>query len=221
MRADLHLHSTHSPDSSLDPRALARVAKARGLEAVALTDHNAVSGHGAMAGACKDEGLLFIPGIEVTTREGHVLAYGVKTAPKEGLRAIETIEEIHGLGGIASAAHPERVYTGLSTAVVRAAKFDAVEAFNSQSAAHHNAQARKVAEELHLPITGGSDAHSASRVSLGYLAMELHPESIDEAIDQILKGKNRADGERPRFGSVLARSIDTAARWVLRGGKRT
>ena len=221
MRADLHIHSRHSPDSTLEPREIARLGKARGLEALALTDHNSVAGHAAMADACKAEGLLFIPGIEVTTLDGHVLAYGVKGAPKEGRRAAETIEDIHALGGIASAAHPERVYTGLSTAVVRSAKFDAVEAFNSQSAAHHNAQARKVAEELHLPITGGSDAHAANRVSLVYLAMELHPESIDDAIDQILKGKNKADGERPRFGSVLARSIDTAARWVLRGGRRT
>jgi predicted metal-dependent phosphoesterase TrpH len=221
MRADLHLHSRHSPDSSLEPAQIAKLAKARGLQALALTDHNTVSGHGAMADACKAEGLLFLPGIEVTTREGHVLAYGVKTAPKEGKSAVETIEEIHALGGIASAAHPERVYTGLSTAVVRSARFDAVEAFNSQSAAHHNAQARRVAEELHLPVTGGSDAHAPSRVSMGYLAMELSSESMDAAIDQILKGKNRADGERPRFGAVLGRSIDTAARWVLRGGKRT
>jgi predicted metal-dependent phosphoesterase TrpH len=188
---------------------------------VALTDHNTVAGHRQMADACKAEGLLFIPGIEVTTLEGHVLAYGVSAAPREGRTAVETIEEVHGLGGIASAAHPERVYTGLSTAVVRAARFDAVETFNSQSAAHHNAQARKVADELRLPVTGGSDAHGPSRVSKGYLAMELAPESADEAIHQILKGKNDAEGERPRFGAVLARSVDTAARWVLRGGRRT
>ena len=112
------------------------------------------------------------------------------------------------------------MYTGLSAAVVRAAKFDAVEAFNSQSAQHHNAQARAVAEELGLPVTGGSDAHAPFRVSLGYLTMDLEPESTDAAIAQILKGKNKADGRHPRFGAVLARSVDTAARWVLRGGRR-
>jgi len=221
MRADLHLHSRHSPDSTLAPAEIAKLAKARGLQAVAITDHNTVAGHGQMADACKTEGLLFLPGIEVTSLDGHVLAYGVKEAPKEGRTAAETIEEIHALGGIASAAHPERVYTGLSTAVVRSARFDAVEAFNSQSAAHHNAQARKVAEELRLPVTGGSDAHRPVRVSMGYLSMELEPESLDAAIDHILKGKNHADGTRPPFGSILARSIDTAARWVMRGGRRT
>lgn len=220
MRADLHLHSRHSPDSVLDPRQIARLASARGLKAVALTDHNTVGGHGAMKDACAEEGLLLIPGIEVTSTDGHILAYGVSQAPKAGRSAAETIEEIHALGGIASAAHPERVYTGLSTAVVRSAKFDAIEAFNSQSAAHHNAQARSVADELRLPVTGGSDAHAPYRVSLGYLAMELEPKTMDDAIAQILKGKNRADGTKPRFSAVLARSIDTAARWVLRGGRR-
>lgn len=221
MRADMHLHSRHSPDSSLEAAEIARLAKARGLEAVALTDHNTVSGHGAMAEACKAEGLLFIPGIEVTSKEGHILAYGVKTAPTSGRLAVETIEEIHALGGIASAAHPERVYTGLHTAVVRAAGFDAVEAFNSQSAAIHNFRARRVAEELRLPVTGGSDAHSPGRVSKGYLSMELHPASTDDAIHQILKGKNEVGGERLSFRSVLARSVDTAAKWVLRGGRST
>lgn len=187
---------------------------------MALTDHNTVEGQGAVAQACAAEGLLFIPGIEVTSSQGHVLAYGVKDAPRQGQSAAETIEAIHALGGIASAAHPERVYTGLSTASVRAAKFDAVEAFNSQSAHHHNAQARQVAKELGLPVTGGSDAHAPFRVSLGYLSMELEPQSTDAAIEQILKGRNTADGRRPRFGAVLARSVDTAARWVLRGGRR-
>jgi predicted metal-dependent phosphoesterase TrpH len=220
MRADLHLHSRHSPDSTLEPREIVRLAKSRDLRAVAITDHNTVAGHGAMADACKTEGLLFIPGIEVTSTEGHILAYGVKSAPRDGRTAVETIEEIHALGGIASAAHPERVYTGLSVAAVRASKFDAVEVFNSQSLGRHNAQARKVAEELRLPVTGGSDAHQPYRVSLGYLAMELEPESMDAAIDQILKGHNRADGQKASMGHVFSRAFGTAGRWLVRGGKR-
>ena len=221
MRADLHTHSRHSPDSPLEPIEIAKLAKARGLQAVALTDHNTVDGHGQMAEACRAEGLLFIPGIEVTSLDGHILAYGVKTAPKQGRSAVETIEEIHALGGIASAAHPERVYTGISTLAIRASRFDAVEVFNSQSAAHHNAQARRVAEELHLPITGGSDAHSRHRVSMGFLAMELESETMDDCLHQILKGKNQADGQRPHFAAVLTRAIAISGRWVLRGGKRT
>ena len=220
MRADLHIHSHRSPDSRMEPGEIARVARAQGLKALALTDHNTVNGHREMAEACKAQGILFVPGIEVTSREGHILAYGVEKAPAAGRSVEETIEEIHALGGIASAAHPERVYTGLSAAAVRAARFDAVEAFNSQSAAHHNLEARRVADELRLPVTGGSDAHAEYRISLGYLNMDLEPESRDAAIDQILKGKNQAGGTRAPFAMVLSRSARTAARWVLRGGRR-
>lgn len=219
VRADLHIHSRYSPDSRLEPREIARVARARGLKLVALTDHNTVDGHHDMAEACRAEGLLFLPGIEVSSTEGHILAYGVDRAPAAGRTAVETIEEVHALGGIASAAHPERVYTGLSVEVVRAARFDAVEAFNSQSAEGHNAQARKVAEDLRLPVTGGSDAHYPDRISKGYLVMELQPEAPDQAVEQILKGKNSAGGTRSGFGHVLKRSVATSYRWVLRGGR--
>lgn len=218
-RGDLHIHSRYSPDSRLEPREIARVARTRGLRVLALTDHNTVEGHGAMREACAAEGILFLPGVEVSSREGHVLAYGVDRAPAAGRTAAETIEEVHALGGIASAAHPERVYTGLKVEVVRAARFDAVEAFNSQSAEGHNVQARKVAEELHLPVTGGSDAHFQDRISQGYLAMELQPEAADQAIDLILKGRNAAGGRRSGFGHVLKRSVATSYRWVLRGGR--
>jgi predicted metal-dependent phosphoesterase TrpH len=218
-RADLHIHSRYSPDSRLEPREIARVARARGLRAIALTDHNSVDGHAAMRDACAAEGVLFIPGIEVTSLEGHILAYGVDKAPAAGRRAVETIEEIHALGGIASAAHPERVYTGISVEVVRAARFDAVEAFNAQSSAGHNVQARKVAEELRLPVTGGSDAHYPDRISQGYLALELEPERPDDAIELVLKGKNAAGGRRSGFGHVLRRAIGTSYHWVLRGGR--
>ncbi|HEX9708852.1 MAG TPA: CehA/McbA family metallohydrolase [Candidatus Thermoplasmatota archaeon] len=218
-RADLHIHSRYSPDSRLDPREIGRLAKARGLTALALTDHNSVDGHGPMRAACLEEGVLFIPGIEVTSAEGHILAYGVGKAPTSGKSAAETIEEVHALGGIASAAHPERVYTGLSVQVVRAARFDAVEAFNAQSAEGHNAQARKVAEELRLPVTGGSDAHFGDRISQGYLRMEAPPERADEAIEIILRGRNAAGGTRSGFGQVLRRSVATSYRWVLRGGR--
>jgi hypothetical protein len=203
----------------MEPREIARLARSRGLKALALTDHNTVDGHGPMGEACAAEGLLFVPGVEISSLEGHVLAYGVDKAPAPGRSAAETIEEVHGLGGIASAAHPERVYTGLSVQVVRAAKFDAVEAFNAQSAAGHNAQARKVAGELGLPVTGGSDAHYGDRISHGYLQMELQPERADQAIDLILTGRNAAAGKRSGFGHVLRRSVATSYRWVLRGGR--
>lgn len=75
-RADLHLHSCLSPCGDLDnsPRAIARTAKARGMDMIALTDHNSALNTPAFAEACRIEGLAALFGMEVTTREElHVL----------------------------------------------------------------------------------------------------------------------------------------------------
>lgn len=77
LACDLHLHSCVSPCGSLDasPIAIARTAKAAGLDFVALTDHNTALNTPAFAEACRRVGLLAAFGSEVTTAEElHTLA---------------------------------------------------------------------------------------------------------------------------------------------------
>jgi hypothetical protein len=78
MFADLHLHTQFS-DGTYTPQELAAQARAHGLGAVALTDHDTVEGCAPMAGACRQEGLEFIPGTELTAetegKELHLLGY--------------------------------------------------------------------------------------------------------------------------------------------------
>lgn len=79
MRLDLHLHSNAS-DGTLSPAELARFAAGEGLEAIALTDHDTVDGIADCSAACKELGLRFVPGVELSTggdREIHVLGYGI------------------------------------------------------------------------------------------------------------------------------------------------
>jgi PHP family Zn ribbon phosphoesterase len=75
-KADLHIHSCLSPCGSLDMSPLAIVARAKevGLNCLALTDHNSAGNCAAMAQLCLREGILFFPGIEVTTaEEAHIV----------------------------------------------------------------------------------------------------------------------------------------------------
>lgn len=82
MFADLHLH-THFSDGTYTPVQLAAQAKAHGLAAVALTDHDTVEGCTPMALACQEEGLEFVPGTELTAEadgnELHLLGYFIDT----------------------------------------------------------------------------------------------------------------------------------------------
>lgn len=80
MRAavDLHLHSCLSPcgDDAMTPWNIAGMAHVKGLDAIALTDHNACANLPAMRAACEEYGIALLPGMEATTREEvHVLCY--------------------------------------------------------------------------------------------------------------------------------------------------
>jgi len=77
---DLHLHSSHS-DGALDPAALVARAKLAGISALALTDHDTVRGIPEAREACREQGITFVPGIElgvgVGSDEVHILGYGI------------------------------------------------------------------------------------------------------------------------------------------------
>ncbi len=80
MRADLHLHSTHS-DGTFTPKELVDEAKRLGIEAIAICDHNLISGSAEAAGYARENGILLIPGVEIDAGWNgmvvHVLALGI------------------------------------------------------------------------------------------------------------------------------------------------
>jgi len=86
MSADLHLH-THFSDGTYSPEELAGHARFHRFRAVALTDHDTIDGCSRMAAACEEQGIEFIPGVEITTeldgQELHMLAYFIDTTNTE------------------------------------------------------------------------------------------------------------------------------------------
>ena len=76
---DLHVHTPASRDmdpkwSNLEPKALLVMAQLAGLQAIAITDHNSVDWCDRMGQAAQGTGVVVMPGVEVSTREGHLLA---------------------------------------------------------------------------------------------------------------------------------------------------
>ena len=106
MKFDLHVHSTHSGDSIMSVEDIVGRIVELGFDGFALTNHNTTSGNREAAKLCKKAGLIFIPGIEVSTAEGHLLGLGVKSTIKAATPAEEVIAKIHEQGGLAIAAHP-------------------------------------------------------------------------------------------------------------------
>ena len=218
--ADLHIHTVRSSDAHIEPRELVAAAKRLGLFAIAVTDHNTVAGVRAVVTLARGQDVLVVPGVEVSSRDGHVLALGVSEDITAGLAADETIRRIEDLGGLAIAAHPGRVYTGLRDDVVREAGFRAVEVANGHSSRGLNRSARRLAAGLGTATTGGSDAHFPEEVGNCRTAFPAAPADVEGVLEAIRAREVKAVGEGLGPGAQLGLQTKMASRWVFRGGRR-
>ena len=164
MKAELHCHSIYS-DGTLAPAEIMRLAKAKRIGAVALTDHNTISGHAEAEREAKKNGIIFIPGEEISSSDGHILALGINKCVKRGMPAEKTIKIIHRLGGIAVFAHPYGQLFASKGNVEKARFFDAIEV-NARSLPMENRKAAQLAKKLGLPLVTGSDSHTKEEFGL-------------------------------------------------------
>jgi predicted metal-dependent phosphoesterase TrpH len=204
LKIDLHVHTCYSRDSSITLKQVVSFAKKRGLDGVAVTDHNTVEG----ALKLKTSDIIVVPGIEVSTLNGHLLGLNVTTPIPAKLGIEETIQLIHDAGGIAVAPHPTAFYKSPPSRKV--SSYDAVEVMNASSVpfsllTHYS---RKFAESLGLPQTGGSDSHYAPEIGTAYTVVKSGA-AVDEIVSAIKKGNVSPMGRgipwKTRFERILAR----------------
>ena len=204
LKIDLHIHSYYSYDSVITPKDLIFYAKKHGLDAIAVTDHDRIDGALKIA---KEKDFLIIPGIEVSSLNGHIIGLNVREVIPAKLGVDETVDRIHEADGIAIAAHPTALYRGeLHKHVTR--EFDALEVINASSIPFRfsNYLNRKLAEEFNLPQTGGSDAHYAPEVGMAYSLVEADLEK-EEIIAAIKNGKVKACGKAIPWLMRLKREV--------------
>jgi len=182
LKIDMHVHTKFSYDAFITPKELAIYSKKQGLDGVAITDHDTVSG---LREFSKIKSLLIIPGVEITTKQGHVLAININTVVETGLSFAETIDQIHDAGGLAIVAHPTAFFKGIAEDQLDQ-KFDAIEVINSSAVPFFFSvrRNRKIAAKLNLPQTGGSDAHYAPEVGMAYTSVDAET-SVDEVVKAI------------------------------------
>jgi len=169
IRLDLHVHSHHSPDSSLTIEAVVTTLAERGLNGFALTDHNTVDGHEELAQwQAKLPALRLVPGVEVSTREGHLLAYGVREVPPLHRPVGETIGWVRDHGGVPVLSHPFRLSHGVGRSVAEHAPVSAIETLNGHNSPRANRKAAAVVVHRRLGATGGSDVHELSDLGRAY-----------------------------------------------------
>ena len=216
--ADLHVHSNYSKDSLITPTDLVYYAKKNGLNAVAVTDHNQIEGSLKIA---RETDFLIVPGMEVSSADGHIVALGLKELIPRGLSAQETVDRIHRAGGIAIAVHPYAWFKGSLTSHVEEAKFDAVETLNA-SAFPFNRNKRKateIAQKLCLPCVGGTDAHYGPTIGYGYTSIDCEP-SVEGIVEAIVKGNCQPMGKPVPITVTLRRQVELIKRRIS-GTRRT
>jgi predicted metal-dependent phosphoesterase TrpH len=186
VKADLHVHSFYSKDSIITPQELVLYAKRASLNAVAVTDHDIWESARKIA---EDTSFLIIPGMEVSSLDGHIVALNVSEPIPRDLSANETVELIHKAGGIAIACHPFALLKGSVGAAVTS-KFDAIEAINASAFPFGRAtrKANEAAEKLHLSKVAGTDAHWGPVIGYAYTVIEAEP-SVDSVVEAIVQGK--------------------------------
>ena len=166
MKLDLHLHTRCSFDSLNTPEDAIKSALKRGLDGVAITDHNTTEAWEEAERAAKKLGAKVVLGEEVMTPEGEVLGLFLKKPIKS--RDFESvIGEIKEQGGVVVIPHPfDGWRPGMGKRLEEVVgKIDAIEVFNSRMlSAEGNEKARRFAEKHRLGMTGGSDAHSGGEV---------------------------------------------------------
>jgi len=191
--ADLHVHTTYSKDSLITPKDLVYYAKKRGLDAVAVTDHDQLEGARKIA---KETDFLIIPGMEVSSRDGHIVALNVQELIPKGLSAVETVERIHKAGGVAIACHPYVYFKGCLRDNV-CATFDAIEVINARAFPFKSSvkKAEQTAKKLGLSRVAGTDAHYGPQIGYAYTVIEAAEPSVEAITKAIVKGDCQPFGE--------------------------
>ncbi len=205
-RVEFHSHTCASKDGLMSPQALVRVARARGLQRIVVTDHNTIAGARAAHALAPD---LVIVGEEVLTTEGELLAWFVQEAVPPGLPPLEAARRLKAQGAVLAVAHPFDTWRQgfrAETLAQLAPLLDAVEGFNARTRKPGaNAAAQAWAQAHGLPIVSGSDAHLAAEVGLA--ATQLPPFTTPEELRAALahaRPTPRASGWWVNVGSRWA-----------------
>ena len=201
MRIDLHIHtSPRSACSYLDPLELIQEARRLNLDGICLTEHQVLWDICDVEELARKGGIRIFRGNEVTTNQGDILVFGFYKDIKELLMIQELRKEVKTAGGFMIAAHPFRGFKTFGIGQLqmtveqacqrKALEFvDAVEVGNGKLSPDENDMARKVAEKLALPGTGGSDAHRVDEVGKWVTVFEKDIRNEHELVEELHAGR--------------------------------
>ncbi|CAG1014209.1 Phosphoribosyl 1,2-cyclic phosphate 1,2-diphosphodiesterase [Anaerolineales bacterium] len=184
--ADLHLHTIYSYDGTASLAAVLNRAKQIGLDVIAITDHDEIKGALKALELAPNYGVEVIPGSEITTADGDLLALFIKEKVQAGLSLVETVLRVRELGGVCIAPHPMAGGMGMKSLSGRvilkalcipqvADTLIGIETYNGTAIDRiSNHYASILASRLQIAKTGNSDAHTIDTIGFGVTEFEGH-----------------------------------------------
>lgn len=200
MKCDLHVHTCYSYDSTSLPKQIVDAAIQKGIDCLAITDHEEIKGASETIKYALNKSLLIIPGIEVKSREGDILGLNIeKTIPK-GLSAKETIMRIKEQGGMAIIAHPFAMFYPFKGDLKDfLSDIDGIEVLNASMFSWENKKALNFVKKYNLCFTAGSDAHSPDLIGSAYLEIPGENLSIEQVLEAIKNKEGKLWGKEVNF----------------------
>jgi len=218
-RFDLHLHTFFSRDAVTVPEKAIEAARKKGLNGIAITDHDTcgVTKYLREKGLAREDGLpvddfLVIPGVEVSTAEGHLLCLGVVLPEMKHAPASEVCAAVHELGGITIAAHPFDYFrAGIREEVLNELPLDGLEVFNAAvTLRSFNQDALRYATEHGLAMTASSDAHHAGAIGTAATIVDIPELNVCNVLEGIKHGTEREEN----YLSLMESFKKHACNWV-------
>jgi predicted metal-dependent phosphoesterase TrpH len=179
LRIDMHVHSAYSRDAIVPARKIFDSWKKTGILPL-VCDHDSLEGSIRVMRAihAEEPDIPYFLAEEITAREGEIIGLFLTDEIPPGLPAAETMDLIHGQGGISLVPHPFSRYRGrVLQAGARNAlvdRIDLIEGHNARNLTEDEDRLAVVfASQMGIPFTAGSDAHTS--LELGRVWMEVPP----------------------------------------------
>ncbi len=192
MNYDLHIHSKYSSDGVLDPEKIVKIAIRRGLNGIAITDHDTIKG-GLKAKKYENDDFKVIVGSEIATERGEIIGLFLEEEVKSK-EVQDVISEIKEQNGIVIIPHPfdELRHSAFHPTEEDAKFIDCIEGFNSRCIYQkYNKKAVEFAMKHNLTITAGSDAHFSNEIGNAGIITET-----EDIRDALMKNEVKIFGKR-------------------------
>ena len=194
LRVELHCHTYHSGDCLMRPERMIRACQERGIDVLAITDHNKFDGALEMQAIAP---FTVIPGEEIKTAEGEIIGYFLREYIPRGLSAEETARRIREQGGVINVPHPfdrlrgGRLKRDALERLISLGLVDMIEALNARTTRpEDNDKVYPFAQAHNLPVVAGSDAHSYPEIGTAYV--EIRPfDGPQDFVQAVREGRIR------------------------------